>query len=168
MKKIRLLFSIILLFAISLTACFDDKETDEIYHTTFTVFDQKFDYKSYFGFTSEYGNYSSSWWQNEDNPYNIGKLYIDFPSNVKEGDVFDKTTSGFSLSCYDAFGYEYGLDANDSSVNFTLTITRWEGTGGTASGTFSGILKTLYKPSEPYYDYIEIKNGKFECPIDVE
>lgn len=88
-------------------------------------------------------------------------LMIGFPTTVKAGTTYTSDSSYTRLMYVDNTGRKYFSSWGDS---LNITITKWEGHGGTGTGTFSGKLRyEVVPPNNP--DSIYIKNGAFSAKI---
>lgn len=96
-------------------------------------------------------------------PAIIDKNYmmIGFPTTAKAGVTYTSDSSYTRLMYVDNAGRKYYSSWGDS---LNITITKWEGHGGTGSGTFSGKLRyEVVPPNNP--DSIYVKNGTFSAKI---
>lgn len=96
-------------------------------------------------------------------PAVIDKNYmmIGFPATAKAGVTYTSDSSYTRLMYVDNAGRKYFSSWGDS---LSITITKWEGHGGTGSGTFSGKLRYEIVPPNPA-DSIYVKNGTFSAKI---
>jgi hypothetical protein len=88
-------------------------------------------------------------------------LMIGLPSTVKAGVTYTNDSSHTQIMYIDNAGRKYYSSWGDSLV---ISVTKWEGHGGTGSGTFSGKLRYEVVPPNPA-DSIYIKNGSFSAKI---
>ena len=154
---------IIALISIGCIGCNGDATDDggdTIFYTmTFTaegVGDETFLTDSMNGF-SDYTTYWASRWHRAGETDNY--CFIDLPSDVT-------TTTYDKDNLVDNFSFRYTTPAPDNVTysvtaagDFSLTVTRWDGSGGIVTGDFSG---TLYDSgSNP----IIITNGEFISSI---
>ncbi|MEI6434663.1 MAG: hypothetical protein WCP32_07455 [Bacteroidota bacterium] len=88
-------------------------------------------------------------------------LMIGFPTSVKAGVTYTSDSSRTQILYVDNAGRKYFSTWGDS---LNITITKWEGHGGTGAGTFSGKLRyEIVAPNPP--DSIYVKNGSFSSKI---
>jgi hypothetical protein len=87
-------------------------------------------------------------------------LSIGLPVTVKAGITYTSDSSHTQMMYIDGNGKYYYSSYGDS---LNITVTKWEGHGGTAAGTFSGKLRLQSTP--PSNDSIYIKNGTFSSLI---
>ncbi len=88
-------------------------------------------------------------------------LMIGFPLSVKAGVTYTNDSSWTQVLYTDKNGHQYFSHTGDS---LRITITKWEGHGGTGEGTFSGKLR--YYPDPPLTaDSLYLKNGTFSAKI---
>ncbi|MCX6276766.1 MAG: hypothetical protein NT004_01550 [Bacteroidetes bacterium] len=88
-------------------------------------------------------------------------LMIGFPTSVKAGVTYTSDSSHTQILYVDNAGRRYFSTWGDS---LNITVTKWEGHGGTGTGTFSGKLRYEIVPPNPA-DSIYIKNGTFSAKI---
>ena len=89
------------------------------------------------------------------------QVWIYLPTNIVQGKMYSERDiqSGFSVfySSPNDEGYEISRDHS-----FMLEITKWEGPGGKAKGSFSGVVKKSFSSVD---DTLTITNGTFETTI---
>ncbi len=88
-------------------------------------------------------------------------LMIGLPTTVKAGVTYTSDSSHTQILYVDNGGRSYFSSWGDS---LNITVTKWEGHGGTGTGTFSGKLRYEIVPPNPP-DSIYIKNGSFSAKI---
>lgn len=88
-------------------------------------------------------------------------LAIGFPATAKAGVTYTNDSAHTQIYYFDNTGRKYYSSAYDS---LSITLTKWEGHGGSCAGTFS--CKLMYEGTAPYTpDSVYIKNGSFAAPI---
>jgi hypothetical protein len=88
-------------------------------------------------------------------------LMIGMPTTVKAGVTYTSDSSHTQILYVDNAGRKYYSSWGDS---LSITVTKWEGQGGTGAGTFSGKLRyEIVPPNQP--DSIYITNGSFSAKI---
>jgi len=90
----------------------------------------------------------------------VNSLMVGLPVTVKAGVTYTSDSSNTKIVYFDPSGRGYFSSWGDS---LTITVTRWDGHGGTGSGTFSGKLR--YSGTKSLVDSLYIKNGSFSSPI---
>ncbi len=88
-------------------------------------------------------------------------LMIGMPTTVKAGVTYTSDSSHTQVLYVDNAGRKYFSSWGDS---LSITVTKWEGHGGTGAGTFSGKLRYEIVPPNPP-DSIYVKNGAFSAKI---
>jgi len=88
-------------------------------------------------------------------------LMIGMPTTVKAGVTYTSDSSHTQILYVDNAGRKYYSSWGDS---LSITVTKWEGQGGTGAGTFSGKLRYEIVPPNPP-DSIYITNGSFSAKI---
>ena len=88
-------------------------------------------------------------------------LMIGMPTTVKAGVTYTSDSSHTQILYVDNAGRHYYSSWGDS---LSITVTKWEGQGGTGAGTFSGKLRYEIVPPNPP-DSIYITNGSFSAKI---
>jgi len=88
-------------------------------------------------------------------------ISIGLPVTVKAGVTYTSDSSHTQVMYIDPTGRKYYSRSGDS---LNITVTRWEGHGGTGAGTFSG--KLMFEGTTPYVpDSVYITNGSFSSKI---
>lgn len=86
----------------------------------------------------------------------VSSLTIEFPYTVTTGSYFDQDSSDFQVY-YKPEGSTVTYHVSSFS-DFSLSVTRWDGIGGIAQGTFSGTLSSS--------GFTIDVSGTFEASID--
>lgn len=162
-KSVTLITIFFMIFIIN--GCSED-EDKKVYRMSLEIAGQGvMDFTQKDGFyTDEYG--SNDTWYSEWRGGSEGDdtLFITFPADaITEGITFDESTTDL-FEYNDGNGNQYKNDFVNQNEGFTLTVLKWTGPGGSASGTFSGTLVQ----KEPYDQNgtLEISNGEFEAEIE--
>jgi hypothetical protein len=92
---------------------------------------------------------------------NKNLLMIGLPVTVKAGITYTSDSSHTQVMFTDPTGRQYFSTYGDS---LNISITKWEGHGGTGAGTFSGKLR-YQGPKSFTPDSVYIKNGSFSSRI---
>ena len=87
----------------------------------------------------------------------VNVLSIGLPVTVKAGVTYTSDSSHTQMMYIDGNGKYYYSSSGDS---LNISVTKWEGHGGTGAGTFSGKLRL-----QGSIDSIYIKNGTFSSLI---
>ena len=88
-------------------------------------------------------------------------LMIGLPTTVKAGVTYTSDSSHTKVLYVDNAGRKYFSSWGDS---LNILVTKWEGHGGTGTGTFTGKLRYEIVPPNPQ-DSIYVKNGTFSAKI---
>jgi|GEM_PF-4561408 len=151
-KYVLLILAALVLFV----GCEDDEK--KYHYVKFTV-----DYTpKEFGYDEEIGGFENNsciWFEDKDD-YEGDYITISLPSTVAVGDTFTQGESGFSFEYKDEDTDTY---YEDKTSSFSLTVTKWEGSGGSAEGTFSGTLDRNLGSGDAT---ITLTDGTFECNIE--
>jgi hypothetical protein len=89
-------------------------------------------------------------------------LMIGLPTTVKTGVTYTSDSSHTQVLFTDNTGRQYFSSYGDSLM---ITVTKWDGHGGTGAGTFSGKLRYQDAASPYAKDSVYVKNGTFSAPI---
>jgi len=154
---LRKITAVINIFALGVILYCNNSEFDiNEYHAKFLINSTPKDYISIAGINMEISNYEVIFMENN---YSIN---IAFPLTVETGKTYgyaDLYEFNFVYyepsSVLDHYWYDYRMKSGNP---FSLIITKWEGKGGYAAGTFSGILTYGTKN-------VTISNGSFEALI---
>ncbi|MEI7898350.1 MAG: hypothetical protein WCJ26_15035 [bacterium] len=88
-------------------------------------------------------------------------LMIGLPATVKAGVTYTSDSSHTQMMYIDNAGRKYYSSQGDS---LSISVTKWEGQGGTGAGTFFGkFMYEIVPPNTP--DSIYIKSGSFSSRI---
>ena len=88
-------------------------------------------------------------------------LMIGIPTTVKAGTTYTSDSSHTQVMYVDNAGRKYFSTWGDS---LNISVTKWEGQGGTGAGTFTGKLRYEIEPPN-VADSVYIKNGSFSAKI---
>lgn len=146
-----------------------ESKSEDLGYFKVTINGKEYSYKPSRPFTESADEWSVSLYTIPKKNQNC--FHIDLPSDVKSGDTFyvDQDTSGgnfgvsYENNSGEFFGFGYPLGSSSEgkhlSSQATLTITKWEGMGGYATGTFSGQIKLTQN------DVINFDKGEFKLQI---
>ncbi len=89
-------------------------------------------------------------------------LMIGLPTTVKAGVTYTSDSSHTQVLFTDNTGRQFFSSQGDSLM---ITVTKWDGHGGTGAGTFSGKLRFQDVVAPYTKDSVYLKNGTFSAPI---
>lgn len=88
-------------------------------------------------------------------------LSIGLPRRVSAGSTYTQDSIGFRIFYHDPDDRSFELKRG---LPFNLTVTRWDGYGGHASGSFSGVLEDSITAGSR----VTVTDGTFEAGITMD